>query len=289
MSMRGKVCLITGATSGLGKATAHKLAGLGARVILVGQELERCSATASEIKQQTVNAEVDFFVCDLSSYEEIRIMTQHFRQHFDRLDILVNNAAAVFPQRLEAESGHEMTLAVNHLGPFLLTLRLLDVLRASHAARIFNITCHRLRQAKPDLDDLHYEKRPYNAHRAYQQTKLFNLLFTIQLAKRLTTSTTQVGAIELGTLNTELGLDAGWQGLMKRFRNATQGTAVDVAAETVTDILSSGDPLHLYYVNEQAARLPDIAAEDEIAQKLWTTSEELTGANETVILGGSLE
>ncbi len=282
--IRNNVCMVTGATAGFGKAIALRLAKVGVRVILVGRNMERCTQTAKEIRRASENPNVDFFVCDLASFDEIRIMTKHFKTHFERLDVLVNNAAAMFPVRTESETGLELTVTINHLGPFLLTMRLLDALRTGRAAHIINITCDAAVDANPDLGDLHFTSRSYNGYKAYAQTKLFNLLFTTELAKRLASTAVAVSAVNPGVLNTELGLDTGWYGVLKRFRNATKGTDPQDAAEAITGLLSSEGASHLYYQGQTAAHLPEIATDETLQRNLWALSEDITGANETVIL-----
>lgn len=290
--LRGKVCMITGATSGLGRATATQLSALGATVILVGRNMERCSEAARVIRMETENPQVEFFVCDLASFEEVRIMTQHFKKHFERLDVLVNNAAAIFPTRTLSDAGFEMTVSVNHLGPFLLTVRLLDSLRLSREPHIVTITCDAHRQADLDVDDLEFSERSYTARKAYAQSKLLNLLFSYQLERRLASSPIRVTAVNPGTVSTNLGLNAGWHGIMKRVRNATQGLSPMEASEAIVYAITSpalAERSSLYLEGKQVSRSSERSYDVDLAREVWAKGEELTGANETVILGAQIK
>src|SRR5262245_45930010 len=154
-SMGGKTCLVTGATAGIGEVTARELLRRGATVVIVGRSRERCEATAESIRQKTGNPSVEHLVADLSSQAEVRRLARDFREWHARLDVLVNNAGALFAQRRESVDGIEMTLALNHLAYFLLTDLLLDTLKASAPARIVNVSSRAHETAGGlDFDDL---------------------------------------------------------------------------------------------------------------------------------------
>src|SRR5215217_8977279 len=183
-AMGKRVCLITGATSGIGKATAMGLANMGASVVMVARDRSRGEAALAEIKEGSANASVDLMLTDLSSQEDIRRLADEFKDAYPRLDVLVNNAGVIRSKRVTSADGIEMTFAVNHLAYFLLTNLLLDLLKASAPSRIVNVSSAEQRNGTIDFDDLQAEKG-YKTAKAYGQSKLANILFTYELARRL--------------------------------------------------------------------------------------------------------
>jgi len=198
----GKVCLVTGATSGIGLETAKQLARRGATVIVVGRNAEKSAATVARIRQQTGNAAVEFMLADLSSQRDIRELARQFKSRHPQLDVLVNNAGGVWISRHENADGIEMTFAVNHLGYFSLTNRLLDTLTASAPARIVNVSSALHWQARLNFDDLHFKRGIYNPLAAYNQSKLANVLFTYELARRLNGTRVTANALHPGGVRT---------------------------------------------------------------------------------------
>jgi NAD(P)-dependent dehydrogenase (short-subunit alcohol dehydrogenase family) len=182
--MGEKVCLITGATSGIGRATAMGLANMGASVVMVGRDRGRGEAALAEIKQKSTNASVDLMLADLSSQEEIRRLADEFKEAYPRIDVLINDAGLFRSKRITTADGLEMTFAVNHLAYFLLTNLLLDVLKASAPSRIVNVSSGDHTNGTIDFDDLQGQKG-YKGAKAYSQSKLANVLFTYELARRL--------------------------------------------------------------------------------------------------------
>jgi retinol dehydrogenase-12 len=174
--MLGKVAMVTGAASGIGAATALGLAQRGATVILVDRDAEKGAATVELIKQQTGNAAVDLMLADLSSQQAIRRFVQQFKDRYQRLDVLVNNAGALFSERQESADGIEMTFALNYLGYFLLTNLLLDTLEASAPARIINASSRSHARARIKFDDLE-SRLEYHGLSAYAHSKLAIVLF----------------------------------------------------------------------------------------------------------------
>jgi retinol dehydrogenase 14 len=174
-----KVCLITGATSGIGKATAMGLANMGASVVMVGRDRGRGEAALAEIKEKSGNASVDLMLADVSSQEEIRRLADEFKEAYPRLDVLINNAGVFRSKRITTAEGMETTFAVNHLAYFLLTNLLLDVLKASAPSRIVNVSSGAQSNATIDFDDLQGEKG-YKGAKAYSQSKLATVLFTYE-------------------------------------------------------------------------------------------------------------
>jgi retinol dehydrogenase 14 len=182
--MGEKLCLITGATLGIGKATAMGLANMGAGVVMVGRDRGRGEAALAEIKEKSTNASVDLLLADLSSQEDIRRLADEFKETHPRLDVLNNDAGLFRSERMTTAEGLETTFAVNHLAYFLLTTLLLDVLKASAPSRIVNVSSGDHNNGTIDFDDLQGEKG-YKGPKAYSQSKLANVLFTYELARRL--------------------------------------------------------------------------------------------------------
>src|SRR6266480_1279590 len=183
-SMQGKICVVTGANSGIGKATALELAQMSATVVMVCRDRARGEEARSEITTKSRNNAVDLLQADLSSQQSIRQLVEHFKQRYTHLHVLINNAGAAFTGRRETVDGLEMTFAVNYLAPFLLTNLLLDVLKNSTPARIINVDSDNHRFVRLDMHDLQLKHR-YGFLRAYGRSKLALLLFTYELARQL--------------------------------------------------------------------------------------------------------
>src|SRR5436305_14380731 len=183
-SMQGKICLVTGANSGIGKATSLALAQMGATVVMVCRDRARGEQARSEITTTSRNTAVDLLLADLSSQQSIRQLVETFQHHYPHLHVLINNAGAAFPGRRETVDGLEMTFAVNFLAPFLLTNLLLDMLKASAPARIVNVSSNSHEACYIQRDDLQGEKHN-RSMRAYPQSKLAIALFTYELASTL--------------------------------------------------------------------------------------------------------
>ncbi len=183
--MRDRICLITGATSGIGYITARELARRGATVALVARSPERAEACVTRIRQETGNNAVDFLIADLSSLEQVRRLAKEATDRYERLHVLINNAGAVFWSRQETADGLEMTFALNVLSPFLLTNLLLPTLQASAPARIITVASMAHAGATIPFDDLQQQHHRYRGLRVYGQSKLADILFTYELARRL--------------------------------------------------------------------------------------------------------
>ena len=237
--MEDKICMITGATSGIGEATARTLAQMGATVILVGRSPEKSALTVSKIRQQTGNPAVEYLLADLSSQEEIRQLAQQFASLHNRLHVLVNNAGALFATRQHSVDGIEMTLALNHLNYFLLTNLLLDALKASAPARIINVgdSAHKFVEGV-NFDDLQLQSQ-YAGWKAYSQSKLCNLLFTYELARRLEGTGITANTLHPGIVATRFGRDN--PGLVGRFIRLSNLFAIspERGAQTIIYLASS--------------------------------------------------
>jgi NAD(P)-dependent dehydrogenase (short-subunit alcohol dehydrogenase family) len=202
--MQGKTVLVTGANQGIGKATALALAQRGARVVMVARNADKGRAAAADIEAATGSKSVELMVADLSSQAQVRRLAADFKARHDRLDVLVNNAGVVVPTRRATVDGFEETFAINHLAYFLLTRELLDVLLASAPARVVNVSSAAHRAARMQWGDLQFASR-YNQWRAYGQSKLANVLFTYELARRVDPHKVTVNALHPGVIASGFG------------------------------------------------------------------------------------
>jgi NAD(P)-dependent dehydrogenase (short-subunit alcohol dehydrogenase family) len=278
-AMSEKVCLITGATSGIGKATAMGLANMGASVVMVGRDRGRGQAALAEIKEGSANPSVDLMLADLSSQEQIRRLADEFKEAYPRLDVLINNAGIIRSRRVTTADGLETTFAVNHLAYFLLTNLLLDLLKASAPSRIVNVASGEQRNGTIDFDDLQGEKG-YKTAKAYGQSKLANVLFTYELARRLEGTGVSANCLHPGAgVRTNLG--SGVSGvfgftvraltpLMKSPEKGAE-TSIYLASSPEVEGLSGG-----YFVKKAEACSSDVSHDQRLARRLWEVSAELT-------------
>ena len=201
--MQGKVCLVTGATAGIGKVAAAALAAQGAEVVITGRNPQKTRDVVDQIKSETGNQSIQYLLADFSDLQQVRDLAASFKERCSRLDVLLNNAGAFYNNRKETALGVEMTFLVNHLAPFLLTQLLLDVLRSSAPARIVNVASDAHKYGTMDFDDLGFE-RGYFGMKAYARSKLANVLFTYELARRLAGSGVTVNAVHPGHVATDI-------------------------------------------------------------------------------------
>jgi NAD(P)-dependent dehydrogenase (short-subunit alcohol dehydrogenase family) len=281
----GRICLVTGATSGIGAVTARELCRLGATVVVAGRDAGRCARQVSRIRREIPGA--------LSSQAEVRRLADGFSGRHPRLDILVNNAGAYYLQRQVSADGIERTLALNHLAPFMLTLLLLPRLGASRAARVVNVSSIAHARSAPLLEDLQRE-RHYERIEAYARSKLANLLFTYELARRLEGTAVTANAVHPGMVATNLGGDDGW--LRARLRNAknlVRGTMVtsEEGARAVVHLASAPAVEGVsgrYFDGLREARSSPLSRDEAAAAALWRASEDLTRVRWDDVAGGAL-
>jgi NAD(P)-dependent dehydrogenase (short-subunit alcohol dehydrogenase family) len=275
--MEYKVVLITGGTSGIGKAAATALAAMGAEVVVTGRNRERGEAALGGIRRASDSEKVSLMLADLAVQAEVRRLANTFRVRHERLDVLVNNAGLIQSKRTETPDGIELTLAVNHLAPFLLTNLLLDLLEKSAPSRIVTVSSEARRGAEIDFDDLQSERR-YRAFPVYGMTKKANILFTYELAERLEGTGVVANCVHPGGVNTNFGNDNRSPGLLlfrafKPFmRTPEQG------ADTVIYLASSPEAAEMNgkYLTDREEVSP-AEPRDAVAQKrLWEVSEALT-------------
>jgi len=285
--LQGKTVLVTGATSGIGRATAQNLAARGARVAIVGRSPEKTDATVAAIRHSTGNSAVEGLLADLSRQSQVRALAEQVQARYPQLDVLVNNAGALFATRQETADGLEMTLAVNHLAYFLLTNLLLDNLQAAAAAhgaaRIINVASGAHQRVRGlDFDDLQ-STRHYSMFPVYGASKLANLLFNSELARRLARAGSAVtaNAMHPGLVHTGFGSnnrDWYWR-LAYVFLNRA-GRTPEQGADTIIYLATAPELAAVtgQYFFERQPITPSAAARDPVAaRRLWAVSEQLTG------------
>jgi NAD(P)-dependent dehydrogenase (short-subunit alcohol dehydrogenase family) len=278
-AMHGKICIVTGATSGIGFVTAQALAHQGATVLVVGRNPERSAATARHIQQETGNSAVEAMVADLSAQAQVRQLASEVQRRFAQVDLLINNAGALFARRQLSQDGIEMTFALNHLAYLLLTNLLLDRLKASPAARIVNVSSEAHRGAQLDFADLQGQHR-YRGWRAYRRSKLANILFTYELARRLEGTGVVTNALHPGFVATNFGRNN--RGLTAALWRILQLAAIspEEGAQTIIYLSSAAevkDTTGRYYVKKKAVRSSEASYDRAAAERLWQVSAELTG------------
>ncbi|QEH33434.1 Rhamnolipids biosynthesis 3-oxoacyl-[acyl-carrier-protein] reductase [Aquisphaera giovannonii] len=279
--MSGKVCVVTGASTGIGYVTARELVRDGARVIGVGRSPERCESAARRIREETGSGAIDFLIADLSSQAEIRRLVPEILAKAPRLDVLVNNAGGIFLSRETTADGLEMTFALNHLAYFLLTNLLIDHLKGSAPARIVCVASAAHQGVTLPFDNLNGEKS-FSPWRAYQRSKLANILFVRELARRLEGTGVTVNALHPGYVRTEIFRargPAGW--LMRRFADAFAITP-ERGAETSVYLAASPEVEGVsgqYFYRKKPIAPSRAALDDEAAKRLWQVSEELTASS----------
>ncbi len=285
--MQGKICLVTGSNSGIGKETALSLAKMGATVVIVARNKERGEKAQKEIVKQSGNNSVDLMICDLSSMESIRQFSKEFKKEYKRLDVLINNAGAVFNKHEVTPEGFERTFAVNYLGPFLLTHELLDVLKASAPSRIINVSSGLSMDGKVNIDDLQGEnltgKKSYSHARSpfYANTKLMLILYTYELAKRLQGSGVTANVLLPGFTATNLGKNSGSirSSIMFKMVRPMQQSAKK-GAETSTYLASSEEVKGItgkcFEKKKETSTCP-ASYDEDLQRRLWIKTESLLG------------
>jgi NAD(P)-dependent dehydrogenase (short-subunit alcohol dehydrogenase family) len=277
--MRGKTVLITGGTSGIGKATAVALAAMGANVVVVGRNPERGEAALEEIKAQSHNGSVELMLADLSVQNEVRRLAREFLERYDRLDVLANNAGLVQSKRTETPDGIETTLAINHLAPFLLTNLLLETLEQSAPSRVITVSSEAQRWGNMDFEDMH-SRRSYRGFPVYGMTKLANIMFTYELAERLKGTGVTANCLHPGPVGTNFGQNN--SGAMTLFFRAFKPfmRSPEQGADTLIWLASSsevGGVSGKYFSDRKELEAKKVAYDPAARRRLWEISEDLTG------------
>jgi NAD(P)-dependent dehydrogenase (short-subunit alcohol dehydrogenase family) len=280
--LEGRRCLVTGATSGIGRETARALAALGAEVIVHGRDSAAVGATCRSIVTSSPDARVSGIVADFGSLASVRQMASELTARHASIDVLVNNAAAVPAVRRTTADGYEWQLGVNHLAPFLLTNLLLGALQRSGAGRIVTVSSEAHRRARIDFDDLQSERGKYNAFRAYGASKLANILFTLELSRRLRGTGTTANSLHPGVVMTSIFRDAGVVvGAIIRvlgrwlMLSPAQGAATSVFLASSPDV---GGVTGKYFVKCREHAPAPAATDAAAAARLWEISEQLTAS-----------
>lgn len=284
--LNGKTVMVTGATNGIGRVTAQKLAEMHAEVIVVGRNAAKCDTTVREIKAATGNNKVHFMVANLASLAQVRKLVDLFFESHDRLAVLVNNAGAFFNERKLSPEGYEMTLALNHLNYFLLTNLLLDTLKSTAEregeARIVNVSsgAHFGASQGVRFDDIQL-KRNYSGWAAYAQSKLMNVMFTYELAKRLDGTPVTANVLHPGFVKTGFGHNN--QGIMMSLLKVVQQVmAIPTEQGAATSIYLAASPevkgvSGQYFDKQQAVKSSPVSYDEESWRRLWEISAQMAG------------
>ena len=280
--MEGKTCLITGGSDGIGYAAARELARLGAKVVIVGRNAAKTDDAVRRITAETGNPAVDRLLADLSSQREVRRLAAEALERLPRLDVLLNNAGAIFLSNRRSVDGLEMTFALNHIGYFLLTTLLLDRLRQSAPSRIINVSSSS--HGSPGRFRLEDLPKPGSnrGYRAYGRSKLCNILFTYELARRLEGEDITVNALHPGLVQTNIARNNGLLGRVVNFFIGARGMDADKGAETLVYLASSPQVEGVtgrFFVDCRAVPSSALSYDTELAARLWDMSESLTKAS----------
>jgi NAD(P)-dependent dehydrogenase (short-subunit alcohol dehydrogenase family) len=279
--LKGKVCVVTGASSGIGKVTSRELARQGAKVIAVVRDRQRGESALAHIREAAAGCDVSLAICDFASQRSIRRLAAELLADHPAIHVLVNNAGGVLGERRLTEDGIESTFAVNHLGYFLLTELLLERLRASAPARIVSVASEAHRRGHLDWDDLSAARR-FDSFRAYGTSKLSNIAFTFELARRLEGSGVTANAVHPGVVATNFGASGG--SLMRLAVKLARPffRTEDKGADTIIWLASSPEVERVtgkYFIDRHETRASREASDPEIGRKLWEVSERLVSAS----------
>jgi NAD(P)-dependent dehydrogenase (short-subunit alcohol dehydrogenase family) len=281
MKKTGNV-LITGGSSGIGKAAAIALAKMGYKVIILSRSKERGEKALEEIKKSSGSNDVELMTCDLGNQASIREFAENFKAKYERLDILINNAGVILPGRHETSDGYELQFGVNHLGHFLLTNLLLDTIKNSSPARIVVVASGAHKAGKIHFDDINL-KNKYSIIKAYSQSKLANVLFTYGLADRLKGTGVTVNCLHPGAVATNMGVnrETGFgtfiTSLLKPFfLTPEEGAATSIYLATSEEVK---DVSGKYFYRKKPVKSSKQTYDKQLALQLWKLSESLTGLN----------
>jgi len=280
-----KKVIVTGATDGIGLITARRLAEQGAAVDLIARNASKGAAVVEQLKRQTNNPDIRFFKADLSRFDDVRAVADEIKAHAPKLDVLVNNAGAMFMDRQISVDGYEMTFALNHLSVFLLTQLLMDNLLAADQARIVTVASVAHRGSDLDFDDLDSQKGAHSGWRSYQRSKLANILFTHSLAKRLEGTGVTANCLHPGFVASRFGennstalrliFKAGKIFAISPEKGAE--TSVFLASSEQVDGETGG-----YYIRKKRSSPSRQASNEETARQLWDRSVEMTGCQTSI-------
>lgn len=276
-----KTILLTGATSGIGLEASVQLAKQGHRVVMVGRDEAKTRACVEDVKRRSGSSAVEHLLADFASQASIRALADAYRAKYDRLDVLVNNAGSVFKDRGLTQDGVELTFGVNHLGYFLLTNLLLDLLKKSAPSRIVVVASASHYRGTMDLDDLGYEKGGYFIMAAYERSKLANVMMTRSLAKRLEGAGVTINALHPGTVATNIFTKApAWAKPVLALAKWLVMISPEEGAQTITYLATSPEvegQSGLYFQKNQPKGVARLARDEALAEALWKKSAALVG------------
>ena len=282
--MHGKVVVITGSNIGIGKETAVGIAATGATTVLACRNPEKAAAAQAEVQERATNDDVHVVLIDLADLESVRRAADEIQRRWDRLDVLINNAGGIWSERQTTKQGFEQTFGVNHLGHFLLTNLLLDRLKASAPSRIVNLSSigHHMAYRGMRFEDLQSEKR-YSTMEVYGRSKLANILFTRELARRLDGSGVTANAVHPGPVRSGFGMDGDMTGLVgfgnrlvRPFEiSATAGARTSIYVATADELAGKSGG---YYARRKPGHMSHMARRDDQARQLWDESEKLVAS-----------
>lgn len=277
--MGSKICIITGVTSGMGLATAMALARQGYTLGIVCRNEQKGKVILETIKKNTSNDRVTLFIADLSVISEIRKIAAEIYKRFPAIDILINNAGVINPVRILTVDGYESTFALNHLGYFLLTILLMPALKAAPKGRIVSVASQAGMIGSIHFDDLHFNNG-YSSMKAYAQSKLANIMFTYELARKLSGSTVTANCLHPGVVRTNFGKELkgflGW--IFKKFTGLMR--TAEKGAETIIWLATSPDVEGIsgkYFKDKKEIRSNKSSYDIAFQQRLWQVSEQLCG------------
>jgi len=281
----GRVAVVTGANTGIGLETARELAKKGATVVIASRSEAKAGSAAEDIKRDSPAGNVAVMILDLAGLGSVETFADDFHGRFDRLDLLINNAGVMMPPESKTADGFELQFGTNHLGHFALTARLLDLLLATKNSRIVNVSSSAHRYGEIVIDDLNWDKRPYKEMAAYGQSKLANLLFTLELQKRLgkTGSGTLAVSCHPGWTSTDLQRHSGLLGFlnplfgMKPWRGALPTLYAAVSGDVIPGGFYGPDGFMQMRGYPERVEPKETAGDTAMAGKLWCESERLTG------------
>ncbi|UCE11918.1 MAG: SDR family oxidoreductase [Candidatus Thorarchaeota archaeon] len=276
--MNGKICIVTGSNSGIGKETARALTEMGATIVMAVRDRTRGEVAKMEIAEVSGREPCDIMLCDLASRESIRMFANQFKESYDRLDVLINNAGAVFRSRQLTTDGFESNLAVNYLGSFLLTHELLPILRSSAPSRVINLTSGLHKRANVDFDDLQ-SKRKFSWRDAYGGAKLLLIMYTYELARRLEGTGVTVNVVSPGFVATNLGGGTGSRlnkimfRMMRPFQiSAEEGAKTSLYVATSPEVEGVTGK---HFAKSQISPSSEISYDESLQKRLWDITEEM--------------
>lgn len=278
--MKDKIVLITGATAGIGKETAREIAAKGARVVIIGRSAAKTEAVAEELKKASGNEKIDALVADLSLMSEIRRVAEEFKTKYARLDVLVNNAGAIFDRRETTADGLEKTFALNHISYFLLTNLLLETLKKSAPARIVSVSSMAHSFGKIDFENLQSEKS-FSKMSSYSASKLMNVLFTYELARRLAGTNVTANCLHPGAVASDFGDNLtgiiGWITQITKkiaFISPAKGAETSIYLATSPEVENVSGK---YFDKKKAVESSAASRDENLQKRLWETSEQIVG------------